>query len=71
MKGRWASDGGAVAGGAARGGGYAGVPAGYIDRHVVGAFYSHLNNFFQLCYNSILIEDPEGNMVRSLHFTLL
>ena len=32
---------------------------------------SHLNNFFQLCDNSLLIEDPEGNMVRSLHFTHL
>ena len=32
---------------------------------------SHLNNFFELCDNSLLIEDPEGNMVRSLHFTLL
>ena len=26
---------------------------------------SHLNNFFQHYDNSILIEDPEGNMVRS------
>ena len=29
---------------------------------------SHLNNFFQLVVNPFLIEDPEGNMVRSLHF---
>ena len=32
---------------------------------------SHLNNFFQLVVNPFLIEDPEGNMVRSLHFTHL
>ena len=30
---------------------------------------SHLNNFFDLHDNSLLSEDPEGNMVRSLHFT--
>ena len=29
---------------------------------------SHLNNFFGLEGNSLLSEDPEGNMVRSLHF---
>ena len=32
---------------------------------------SHLNNFFQLCDKSLLSEDPEGNKVRSLHFTQL
>ena len=32
---------------------------------------SHLNNFFELEGNSLLSEDPEGNMVRSLHFTHL
>ena len=32
---------------------------------------SHLNNFFDLHDNSLLSEDPEGNMVRSLHFTHL
>ena len=32
---------------------------------------SHLNNFFDLHDNSLLSEDPEGNKVRSLHFTQL
>jgi len=32
---------------------------------------SHLNNFFGLEGNSVLSENPEGNMVRSLHFTHL
>ena len=32
---------------------------------------SHLNNFFDLHDNSLLSEDPEGNKVRSLHFTHL
>ena len=32
---------------------------------------SHLNNIFELEGNSLLSEDPEGNKVRSLHFTQL
>ena len=32
---------------------------------------SHLNNFLDLHDNSLLSEDPEGNKVRSLHFTQL